>query len=176
MGCQVVAVKPNGRFFFPGGPARFSLMSTVHFYCVHCGSALQTAAESRYDLVKCGVCARFVPVPRPVNGPGKFASYPHVFPPEVLGLLVKFKCEACQCVLHADARYEGQAVICTGCGAHAPVPRWSSTPGWPLPRDAADQARQAAAQRPGRVGAPVLSVDEIEFLRGVDVGKPEAAA
>jgi transcription elongation factor Elf1 len=151
-------------------------MSTVHFYCVHCGSALQSAAESRYDLVKCGACARYVPVPRPSNGPGNFSSYPHVFPPDVLGLLVKFKCAACDGVLHADARYEGQAVICTGCGAHAPVPRWSNTPGWPLPKDAAEHGRQRTAQGVGRVAPPMLSPEEIEFLRGVETGKPEAAA
>ena len=146
-------------------------MSTAHFYCVHCGSALQTAVDSRYDLVKCGACTRYVPVPRPVNGPGNSASYPHVFPQDVLGLLVKFKCTACDHVLHADARYEGQAVVCTGCGAHAPVPRWSNTPAW-LSKDSGEQARQ----RLSRVEAPVLSVEEIEFLRGADVGKPEAAA
>jgi len=151
-------------------------MSTVHFYCILCGSALQSAVDSRYDLVKCGACARYVPVPRPVNGPGNFASYPHVFPSDVLGLLVKFKCVGCDCVLHADARYEGQAVVCTGCGTHAPVPRWSNAPSWPLPKDAAEQARQRAGLGTSRVAPPTLSAEEVEFLRGADVGKPEAAA
>jgi hypothetical protein len=111
-----------------------------------------------------------------VNGPGNFASYPHVFPAEVLGLLVKFKCTTCDHVLHADARYEGQAVVCTGCGAHAPVPRWSNAPSWLPPKDAEEQARQRAVQAASRAAPPMLSADEVEFLRGADLGKPEAAA
>ena len=157
---------------FFGATPSFYVMSTVHFYCVLCGSALQTSADSRYELLKCPCCSRYVPVPRPVNGPGNTASYPPVFPPDVLGLLVKFQCGACQAVLHADARYEGHAVVCSSCGAHAAVPRWSNTPSWPLPL-LSDESRQRASRR---AAAPTLSVEEIDFLRGTDSGKSEAVA
>ena len=150
-----------GSSFFANCPD-FSTMSTVHFFCVLCGNALQTSADSRYDLLKCTCCSRHVPVPRPVNGPGNASNYPPVFPPDVLGLLVKFKCTTCGGVLHADARYEGHAVVCSTCNAHTAVPRWSNTPAWTLPV--------------ARASAPALSEEEIDFLRGGETGKPEAAA
>src|SRR5689334_22341592 len=97
MGCQLFAVKLNGRFFFVSqfhGLSRYA-MPDVHFYCVLCGTALEASSESHYDLVKCHCCSRHVPVPRPAHGPGNVSAYSPVFPPDVLELLVKFQCTAC---------------------------------------------------------------------------------
>jgi predicted RNA-binding Zn-ribbon protein involved in translation (DUF1610 family) len=95
-----------------------------------------------------------------------------VFPPDVLELLIKFQCTDCSSVLHADARYEGRDVTCPDCGAKTGIPRWSSMPGWPRFSD----AEEDAGRPPAEVKAPTLSDDEIDFLRGADSGKPEAAA
>jgi DNA-directed RNA polymerase subunit RPC12/RpoP len=151
-------------------------MSTVPFYCVLCGAALQISSDSRYDLVKCACCSRYVPAPRLMDGPAN-SAYPPVFPPGVLELLVKFECTACGSVLHADARCEGRDARCPSCRARTGIPRWSNAPGWPFPADADEQTRTRPPQAPDRAAVPALSVEEIDFLRGeAESGKPEAAA
>ncbi len=67
MGCQLVIVKLNGRFFFENRARASTPMSAVHFYCVLCGTALETSSDSRHDLTKCPCCSRYVPVPRPMS-------------------------------------------------------------------------------------------------------------
>ena len=99
-----------------------------------------------------------------------------MFPPEVLELLIKFQCTACSATLHADARCEGRDVVCPGCGARTGIPRWSSVLGSSLPSEADERARPRAPHKPGAAETPTLSVDEIDFLRGPEPGKPEAAA
>ncbi|MEP6672321.1 MAG: hypothetical protein ABJF10_24365 [Chthoniobacter sp.] len=150
-------------------------MPAVQFYCVLCGSALQTSSDSRYDLTKCPCCSRYVPVPRPVNLTGDFSRYQPVLPPEVLGLSVKFQCTTCGVVIAADARCEGRQLRCDDCGAKTTVPRWSNVASWRF-SEAGQIARLRAARPPVRVEPPTLSVDEIDFLRGTESRKPEAAA
>ncbi|EDY17067.1 hypothetical protein CfE428DRAFT_5412 [Chthoniobacter flavus Ellin428] len=151
-------------------------MPDVHFYCVLCGTALQTSSESHYDLVKCPSCTRHVPVPRPAHGPGNVAAYPPVFPPEVLELLLKFQCTACGAVLHADARDEGREANCPECNSRTGIPRWSNVPASPLLAEFGDRSRHGSRRAPAGAVAPTLSVEEIEFLRGMETGNPEAAA
>ncbi|MDR3401667.1 MAG: hypothetical protein P4L99_04130 [Chthoniobacter sp.] len=151
-------------------------MPAVHFYCVLCGAALQTSSESRYDLMKCDCCSRYVPVPRPVNVTGDFTRYQTVFPPEVLGLSVKFQCSTCHAVISADARCEGRHLTCDECGAKTAVPRWSNVANWPRFSEAGKIARLRAKRPAVRAEPPTLSVEEIDFLRGTESRKPEAAA
>ncbi len=176
MGCQLSTVKLNGRFFFREPSPSFHAMPAVHFYCVLCGTALQTSSESRYDLTKCPCCSRYVPVPRPVHLTGDFSRYQPVFPPEVLGLSVKFQCSTCGSTISADARCEGRQLHCDDCGAKAVVPRWSNVASWSRASEADKIARLRATRSPARVVPPTLSVDEIDFLRGTESPKPEAAA
>ncbi len=103
-------------------------------------------------------------------------SYQAVFPPEVLGLSVKFRCDACGAVISADARCEGRPLACDDCGIKVTVPRWSDVATWPRFSEAGQIARLRASQPPARVEPPTLTVEEIDFLRGTDSGKPEAAA
>jgi predicted RNA-binding Zn-ribbon protein involved in translation (DUF1610 family) len=151
-------------------------MSAVHFYCVLCGVALQTSAESRYDLLQCHACARYVPVPRPAHGPGNFAAYPPVFPPEVLELLLKFQCSVCNTLLQTDARCEGRDFACPQCGQQTTIPRWSNIPGLPARAETGETSRRRSRMLSDRVDAPILSEEELEFLRGIEPGKPEAVA
>jgi hypothetical protein len=152
-------------------------MSAVHFYCVLCGAALQTSADSRYDLLKCHCCTRYVPVPRPAHGPGTFAAYPPVFPPEVVELLLKFHCAACATVLQTDARCEGREFTCPECNEQTTIPHWSNMPHQvSMPSETAEPARRRSHLLSDRPMAPVLSDEEIDFLRGTEPGKPEAAA
>ena len=164
----------GGPFFSPSRLA--NTMSAVHFYCVLCGAALQTSADSRYDLQQCHCCTRYVPVPRPANGPGDLAAYPPVFPPEVLELLLKFQCAACGVALHTDARCEGRELECPDCGQQTAIPRWSNVPQRPLSSESGETTRRRNSMLSGRMTAPVLSEEEIDFLRGGEPGKPEAAA
>lgn len=149
-------------------------MPDVHFYCVLCGTALQTSTESHYDLVKCSACSRHVPVPRPAHGPGNVAAYPPVFPPEVLELILKFQCASCSAILHADARDEGREADCPDCGARTGIPRWSNVAAAPLVATSSERIR--SKESPLGAIAPALSMEEIEFLRGGDTANPEAAA
>lgn len=151
-------------------------MSAVHFYCVLCGTALQTSADSRYDLLQCHACTRYVPVPRPAHGPGNFAAYPPVFPPEVLELLLSFECTACHAALQTDARCEGREFACPQCGEQTTVPRWSHTPQLLVQAETTETMRRRSRLLSARVEVPVLSEEELEFLRGNEPGKPEAAA
>lgn len=152
-------------------------MSAVHFYCVLCGAALQTSADSRYDLLKCPGCTRYVPVPRPAHGPGNFAAYPPVFPPEVLELLLKFPCSACHTVLQTDARCEGREFACPECGEQTTIPHWSNMPHQePARAESGESTRRRSRLLSERIEAPILSEEELDFLRGAEPGKPEAAA
>ena len=169
MGWQLLTVKLKGWFFFCEPFPSFHAMPAVHFYCVLCGAALQIPADFGYDLTQCECCSRHVPVPKPAAGLGNFTRYAPVFPPDVLGLLVKFECPACYAVLYADARYEGHEVVCTRCGVRAGIPRWSNVPAWPHPSEAGEKA-------PASLKAPALSEEEIDFLRGEKSRKPKAAA
>src|SRR5882724_8301334 len=72
------------KVLFLGAVRSFHAMSTVHFFCVLCGTALQISSGSRQDLIKCSCCSRHVPVPRRADIEGDFTSYQPVFPPEVL--------------------------------------------------------------------------------------------
>jgi len=172
MGCQLGRVKLYGRFFF--GPSLiFTPMSTVHFYCVLCGQPLETSTDLDIDLTKCHACSRTVPVPRRVKGSGNFKSYPPVFPPEVLDLLVKFQCTTCDSELYADARCEGRHVVCCTCGEHTPIPQWST--GAIGHRFVNFGAGGPLANGALPLEAPVLSPEEIDFLRGTTSGIPEVA-
>ena len=165
-----------GGSFFSEPPGLLRPMSSIQFYCVLCGSALEIPGDSQHDLIKCEACSRIVPVPRRAKGVGNFKCYPHVFPPEVLDLLVKFQCSGCQAKLYADARCEGREVICSGCGAHTRVPIWSNVPDGPRFFEPGKIGRAPAKDSASREKAPVLSAEEVEFLRGATPGQPEAAA
>ena len=148
-------------------------MSTVHFYCVLCGAALQISSDSRHDLAECPCCSRHVPVPRRVNLAGDGTSYQSVFPPEVLELSVKFPCSGCNVVIRADARCEGRQVACDDCGSKTVIPRWSNVASWThfLGSRQICGGRLPLAQ-PSGVRSPTLSPEEIDFLRGADPGNP----
>jgi len=79
-------------------------------------------------------------------------------------------------MLHAEARYEGRQVACPDCGARTGIPRWSNVPGWPRHADAGEKARMRTTPSPAGAKSPTLSEEEIDFLRGADPRKPEAAA
>ena len=151
-------------------------MPAVHFYCILCGTALQSPSDSRHDLTQCTGCSRYVPVPRPANGPGNHTQYPPVFPPDVLELSVKFQCTACGSALRTDARCEGRSVACPHCHAKIRIPRWSSVLNWPRPLKPGEPPRQRAPRPAAELKAPVLSVEEIDYLSGAESRKPEAAA
>ena len=151
-------------------------MSTVHFYCVLCGTALETSSESQHDLLKCRGCARNVPVPRRADATGDFRRYAHVFPPDVLELLVKFQCTACGAVLYADARCEGREVVCSSCRVRTGIPCWSNLLDGPRFAEAGAITRMRSNRSAARGEAPMLSPEEIEFLRGPRSDKPEAGA
>lgn len=151
-------------------------MSPVQFYCVFCGNALQASSDLPSDFMKCPCCSRDVPVPRPASGSRNFTNYPSVLPPGVLDILVKFKCTACSSVLYADARYEGREVVCSGCGIQTGIPRWSQTPNWPRFSEVGEIDRMRARKSQVRTEAPRLSLEEIDYLRGTESRKPEAAA
>lgn len=150
-------------------------MSSIQFYCVLCGSALEVPRDAQHDLMKCEACSRNVPVPRRAKGVGNFKCYPHVFPPEVLELLVKFQCSGCGAKLYADARCEGRDVVCADCGVHTRIPIWSNVPDGPKFLDPEKIGRRQVTNT-ARREAPVLSPEEVEFLRGASPGQPEAAA
>jgi DNA-directed RNA polymerase subunit RPC12/RpoP len=96
------------------------------------------------------------------------AGSPHVFPPDVLAVEVKFLCGACKNKLRADARWEGRSIKCPVCSEKARVPRWS--------RQAEEKIVQLrdphAPVAPAKVG---LSVAEVEFLSGSTVARPRMA-
>lgn len=161
-----------GGSFFASRP-EFHAMSNVHFFCILCGTALQTSSDTRHDLMKCHGCSRHVPVPRPANLTGDF-SYLPAFPPQVLELAVKFQCAGCGVVMRADARCEGRRVACDDCGAKTTIPRWSNLSNWTRFSEAGVIARMRAIPMPGAAAPPTLSVEEIDFLRGAESRKPES--
>jgi DNA-directed RNA polymerase subunit RPC12/RpoP len=141
-------------------------MSTIRFYCVICGTALEASADSHHDLLECHACTRHVPVPRPVGLMGKFTKCQSVLPPRVLEITVTFQCMACESRLRTDARWEGRQISCPDCGGTTEVPRWSTVPSWPRSPEALARARVPAMPPPVRAKASVLSDAEIDFLRG----------
>jgi hypothetical protein len=156
--------------FFLTRPEFFHSMSTIRFFCVICGTALQASADSHYDLATCHSCTRYIPVPRPVSLPGKFTRYQPVLPPKVLELSVTFQCEACGSRLRADARREGRQIVCPVCAGTTAVPRWSNVPGW-SPAAVSEKVRVEAPRPPARTNAATLSIEEINFLRGEASGE-----
>jgi predicted RNA-binding Zn-ribbon protein involved in translation (DUF1610 family) len=151
-------------------------MAIVHFYCVLCGTALQTSAESPPNLMQCDCCLRYVPVPRLLDGLGEDAGYPPAFPPEVLELSVKFLCTGCGAKIRTDARHEGREASCPKCGAQIRIPRWSTVPAWLSFASGSEEARTPPAHLPTRTQAPALSAEEIDFLRGAEPRKPGAVS
>jgi hypothetical protein len=78
--------------------------------------------------------------------------------------------------LHADARDEGREAHCPECSTRTGIPRWSNVPAAELLAEIGDRSRYASKRSAtSRVG-PNLSIEEIEFLRGMETGNPEAAA
>lgn len=146
-------------------------MSTVQFFCVLCGTALQSPGDALYDLIQCRVCCRHVPVPRPLSGPGNLSSYPPVLPTEVLELLLTFQCTSCGSVIQSDARFEGREATCPCCEAKTAIPRWSLRPS-----QAPQIRRSAQPAKTDSMRLPSLTVEEIEFLRKTETSAPEAAA
>ena len=147
-------------------------MSTISFYCVICGTALQAPSDTLHDLVECHSCSRYVPVPRPVDVRGKFTNCQCVLPPKVLELSVTFQCTECGSRLRTDARWEGREIRCPDCEKTTAIPRWSTVPNWPR----ASGAREFAPRPPVDLKAATLSAAEIDFLRGEISANPEAAA
>ena len=145
-------------------------MSTIRFFCVICGTSLQASADSQYDLATCHSCTRYIPVPRPVNLPGKFTRFQPVLPPKVLELSVTFQCEACGSRLRADARREGRQISCPVCAGTTTVPRWSNVPRW-TPSPVSENVRVEVPRPPILTDAATLSLDEINFLRGGTSGE-----
>ena len=147
-------------------------MPTISFYCVICGTALQAPSDSLHDLVECHACLRYVPVPRPAAVRGRFTNCQAVLPPKVLELTVTFDCTECGSRLRTDARWEGRRIGCPDCEKITDVPRWSTLPSWP----SAPAVRELAPRPPIDLKAAMLSMEEIEFLRGEEPANPEAAA
>ncbi len=125
-------------------------MSTVHFFCVMCGSSLFRGAQSTRPLVECPKCSHVVPVPDPLRLPGEGGGLPPVFPRGVLSLELIFLCSHCHCHIQIDARGEGQAVDCPRCRREVTVPQWS--------------------QRVEAEEVVSLSADEVNFLTGLTAG------
>lgn len=122
-------------------------MSTVHFFCAICGTALRLPANTRCPVTECTACHHSVPVPSPIelpDGIGVIEDLPAVFPSGVLALEVKFLCASCSARLQIDARWEGYEIVCPQCREAITVPRWS---------------RRAAPPPAVRLSAP-----EVEFL------------
>ena len=146
---------------FPHLLSGLHAMLTNQFFCVICGTALQTTNDTIADIVRCHACARQVPSPGLVDVTGRGTGCPPAFAPEVLALDVKFLCTACRSPLRADARWEERRVVCPVCGDKISVPRWSNAPRWPSPGETPPAIPMAAT----------LSADEIDFL-----SKPAHAA
>jgi Zn-finger nucleic acid-binding protein len=135
MGCKIRPVKLcAGIFVFRRA------MSTVHFFCAICGSALTSDARLERPWAECPKCEHVIPVPIAASSSGPL----EVFPRGVLALDVSFLCPACDCKLQIDARWEGRSVNCPKCDEATTVPWWSR-----------------------RAATPVrLSADEVDFLTG----------
>lgn len=134
----------------------YFVMSTISFYCVICGAALEAPVDSRYDLTSCSSCSRHVPVPRPVSPVGNFTRFEAVLPSSILELSLTFECHACHSRLQTDARQEGRSIVCPTCSESTAIPRWSTVPLW----------RSEETEAKAGVVTPRLSAEEIEFLRG----------
>lgn len=153
----------------------FPVTPPLRFFCVICGTALETSADSHHDLLECHSCTCCVPVPRPASLMGRFLNCQPVLPSRVLELSVTFHCTACQSRLRTDARLEGREITCPDCGHETGVPRWSTVPSW-LPPAVAEKPRARTPPPRIRAEAAVLSAAEIEFLRGPASESPGAAA
>jgi DNA-directed RNA polymerase subunit RPC12/RpoP len=150
-------------------------MSITRFYCVICGTAMKTSADSTDDVVECPKCRRRVPVPRLASLSGRFVGCVPVFPPEVLDMEVKFLCTSCRKRLRADARWEGRTVTCPVCSKNTLVPRWSRVPTWS--RAAGSEPEASRSDRPaGRAAVVSLSEDEIQFLSEAAAPQPGASS
>jgi DNA-directed RNA polymerase subunit RPC12/RpoP len=126
-----------------------TVMSDVRFHCAICGTALTARADAAGAVEECHACGRHVPVPALIHLKGGSAECAALFPEEILGVDLKFRCTRCATKLRIDVRWEGREVPCPRCNLRLKVPRWSE------PR--------ADARAPS---APRLTPAEIEFLSG----------
>jgi DNA-directed RNA polymerase subunit RPC12/RpoP len=124
-------------------------MTEVRFHCAICGTALTASADAAGAVEECRACGRQVPVPSLIHLNGGSAGCAPLFPEEILGVELKFRCTRCATKLRIDVRWEGREVPCPNCNLRLKVPRWSQ------PR--------AETRAPSNAR---LSPEEIEFLSG----------
>ncbi len=142
-------------------------MPTTRFYCVICGADLSGKPVARDNVMQCPACRHQVPVPTTLNLQRASAEWPHVLPPGILALEVKFACKSCRSPLRADARWEGRNIFCPVCTEISQVPNWSQESG-----------AAAVTRRNGGddlLAAATLSTEEIAFLSDATPVSPAAA-
>ncbi len=142
-------------------------MPTFRFFCVICGVDLSGKAGARGSVTECPACRHQVPVPTALNMQAGSAEWPHILPPGILALEVKFPCKSCGSPLRADARWEGRNIFCPVCTDIIQVPAWSQPPGTPT-----DTRRTKADER---LATATLSTEEIAFLSEATPVSPGAA-
>lgn len=130
-------------------------MDEIHFYCAVCGESLSALHGSAGGFGECPQCLRVIPIPGFPARPGEPADCAGVFPPHILGIEIKFLCDACGNKIQVDARRQGLTLDCPVCHRPTKVPAWGSAP--------PPGTRREVLTRPA--GPLVrLSAEECEFL------------
>jgi DNA-directed RNA polymerase subunit RPC12/RpoP len=153
----MVAQTPYVKLISLLDPIVSTAMTDVHFHCAICGTALTVAGDAAGAVEECRACGRQVPVPALIHLNGGTAGCAPLFPEEILGVELKFRCARCATKLRIDVRWEGREVPCPKCNLQLKVPRWS---------------RPAVETRASNVAR--LSPAEVEFLSGSSA-KPAVA-
>jgi len=126
-------------------------MQQIETYCAICGDILRGTPGAPPPRCRCSTTLSVAPPPNERSLP----DVP-VFESELLSVEIRFRCGGCQQKLQVDAQCEGMTVACPTCQALTWVPKWQR---------AAESAEEA---RPAHDSFEQLTIQEIEFLSGVD--------
>src|SRR6188472_599795 len=123
-------------------------MNEIQFFCNVCGASLSARAKSAGGFCDCPHCRRVAPIPVSVDHTGP------AYPPDILGIEIRFRCHCCGRKLRVDARNQGESFKCPACSGPTKVPCWSGA----LP--------PIVAESPLRVNEVLerLSAEECQFL------------